>query len=399
MQIIQRLNNKINDYKHYFSDLFILSLPILIGELGHTLIGATDVIVVAKYNINALAAVSIANAVLFTFICYSTTFFTGKIGFDKNLVPLINEYIKIVSFSIFGMYIYQGIKGFLLSYEIVNFPNFILLGAVVINLITDILFVFGFGIIPPLGVKGAAIATLIVRTLMAVILFAYVFRFINFKAKFDLSYIKQVFKIGIPIGFALMIEFLAFNIITILIGRENGLYAATHNILITISSATFMIPLSISVAVAVKVAYYFGAKKKEEMKRYSIAGLIIGVGFMALASVLLVSFPHGLIKLFTDNPDVIATAIPVVLIAATYQIFDGLQVVTGGILKGFKMTKTVSLTVLTGYWLVGCPIAAICVGKYAMSLKGYWIALAASLFTMGVVMSAIALYKFKKIDS
>lgn len=434
--------DKFNKYKHYFTDLFVLSFPLLVGQLGQMLIGATDVIVVAKYNINSLAAVSIANAllftififglgildaisivlsnmrgkkqrvkkllfsslifafilaVLFTLICYSTTFFIDKMGFEQSLIPHIKEYIEIVSFSIFGMYIFQGIKGFLLAYEIVNFPNFILLGTVLVNLVADIVFVFGFGIIPPLGVKGAAIATLSVRMLMAIILLAYAFKFINFRAKFDVDYVKQITKVGTPIGAALMIEFLAFNIITILVGRESGLYAATHNILITISSATFMIPLSISTAVAVKVAYYFGAKKREEMKRYSIAGLIIGVGFMAIASCILIGFPRQLIRLFTDNADVIRTAIPIVFVAATYQVFDGLQVVAGGILKGFKMTKAVSIIVLTGYWLVGLPTAIICVGKLKMSLKGYWIALAVSLLTMGIVMSLISLYKFKQL--
>ena len=271
------------------------------------------------------------------------------------------------------------------------------MGAVFVNLVADIIFVFGFGIIPPMGVKGAAIATLFVRMLMAVILLGYSFRFINFKSKFDVDYVKQVAKVGTPIGAALMIEFLAFNIITILVGKESGLYAATHNILITISSATFMIPLSISTAVAVKVSYYFGAKKREEMKRYSIAGLIIGVGFMAIASCVLICFPRQLIRLFTDNADVIKTAIPIVIVAATYQVFDGLQVVAGGILKGFKMTKAVSIIVLTGYWLVGMPTAIICVGKLKLSLKGYWIALAVSLLTMGAVMSLISWYKFKQL--
>ncbi len=441
-KLINKTAEIFNHYKKYFSELIVLAFPILIGNLGHTLIGATDILVVAKYNINSLAAISISNAILFTefifglgiltaisivisnmrgsrqvtkkyllsglifsfilafiftLICYSTRYFVPYCGFEDNLVPKIMEYIAIVSFSIFGMYFYDGIKQFLQAYEIVKFPNMILLGAVLVNLILDVVFVFGFGVIPAMGSKGAAIATLTVRTLMGLIMFVYVFKMINFKSKIDLKYMKQLLKVGTPIGFALLLEFLAFNIITILVGREKGLLSATHNILITISSATFMIPLSISTALAVKVAYYYGAKKCMEIKNFSYSGLILGVGFMAIAGIILALFPKQIISLFTDNKDVYSIALPIISIAAMYQVFDGFQVVTGGILKGFKMTKFVSNSILIGYWLVGMPVAVVLAGKYHLSLRGYWIALAVSLCVIGFVQAAIARYKFKKL--
>jgi len=309
--------------KHYFTDLLILSLPILIGEIGHTLVGATDILVVARYSIDALASVSIANsilfsififgigiliaisiilsnkrgakqgikkyllssmifsvlmAILFAFICYLTKFLIPHMGFEEKLIPLIQEYIVIASLSMFGMFIFEGGKQFLQAYEIVNFPNMLLILSVFINLIFDILFVFGCGTIPAMGVKGAALATLVVRTFLGLFMLLYIFRFINFKSKIDLSYMKQLVKVGTPIGVALMFEFLAFNIITILVGRESGILSGIHNILITISSAMFMLPLSVSIALSVKVSYYYGANKLEEIKKFTTAALIIGVG-------------------------------------------------------------------------------------------------------------------------
>ena len=430
--------------KHYFIELLILAFPIMIGNLGHTLIGATDVLVVAKYNLNSLAAISIANAILFTIfifglgiltaisiiisnmrgarkpskkyllsslvfsfimsviftiICYCTKYIIPFAGFEKELVPYICEYISIVSFSILGMYFYEGIKQFLQAYEIVKFPNMLLLGAVVVNLVLDIVFVFGYGIIPSMGVKGAAYATSTVRMLMGLIMFIYIFKKINFKAKIDFSYMKKLIKVGSPIGLALLLEFMAFNIITVLVGREAGILSATHNILITISSATFMVPLSISTALAVKVSYYYGANSAKEIKNYSLAGLIMGVGFMAAAGIVLALFPSQLISLFTKDIKVIAIAMPIVSIAAMYQIFDGFQVVTGGILKGFKMTKFVSNSVLIGYWGVGMPTAIIFALKMNMSLRGYWIALAVSLCVIGFVQAAFAKYKYKQIKN
>jgi MATE family multidrug resistance protein len=428
--------------KQYFIDLLILSFPLFIGNLGHTLIGATDVFVVAKYSIDALASISIANSILFTIfilgigilcaisillsnmrgagnrtkkylrstlifstitailfsgICYASKFFISYMNFEEHLVPYIEQYIAIVSFSMFGMFLFEGIKQFLQSYEIVNFPNALLLFSVVLNLIFDWIFVFGFGPIPSMGVRGAAIATTLVRSVMGVVMLLYVFKFIDFKAKIDFGYMKQIIKVGMPIGIALLLEFLAFNIITILVGIESGLLAAVHSILITISSATFMFPLSIATATSVKVAYYYGAKKCDEIRNYILASTVMCLAIMLLISILLVIFPSQIIKLFTDDANVLKIAIPIMSVVAAYQIFDGLQIVMGGTLKGFKMTKFVSGAVLTGYWFVGAPVAIICVGMYNMSLKGYWIALAISLCVMGLVQTAMARYKYKQI--
>ena len=432
----------INNLTEYFKELLILSIPILIGNLGHTLIGTVDVLVVSRYGINELAAISIANSILFTIfifgigvlasisiilsnkrgqnentekylfpclifsfvaaivfslLCYSTMFIVDKVGFDPILVPLIKQYIPIASLSIFGMFIYQGLKEYLQSYEIVKFPNFVLLCAVFVNWVLDVSFVFGFGIIPPLGVRGAALATLVVRSLMGIVMLIYVAKSINTKVKIDKSYYLQMIKIGSPIGLALTFEFLAFNIITVLVGREAAVLSAVHSILITISSATFMVPLSIATAVSVKVAYCYGAKLFDSLKSFSKAGLIMGVGFMALAGILLASFPKFLISLFTQDSQVIKIAIPLISIAAMYQVFDGLQVVLGGILKGFKMTKIVSGSVLFGYWFVGAPLAFILVCKHGFMLRGYWLSLAISLFTMGIIQAYFVKNKFAKL--
>ena len=157
-KINSNIAEKIKNYKHYFIDLLILALPLLIGNLGHTLIGATDVFVVAKYKIDSLAAISIANSILFTIfifgiglicavsivlankrgsrqktkkyllstlifsfvlavffsiICYCSKLLLPYMGFEEHLIPYIEEYITIVSFSMFGMFLYEGVKQFL----------------------------------------------------------------------------------------------------------------------------------------------------------------------------------------------------------------------------------------------------------------------------------------------
>lgn len=435
-------HNNIKQYFKYLKDLLILAFPMFIGSLGHTLIGATDVLVIAKYNIKSLSAVSIANSLFFTImilglgvltavsiilanlrgakqktkkyllstlilsvilscifagVSYASRYFISDIGLEADLIPYIQEYIAIVSVSMFGIFIFEAIKQFLQSYEKVKLPNYLQLASVVLNLIADITFVFGFGAIPEMGSKGAAIATLSVRMIMALILFICVFKFIDFKSSIDFKYMKTVVKTGLPIGFALLLEFLAFNIITVLAGIESSIYAAVHSILITIASATFMAPFAISTALSVKVAYWFGAKKPIEIKKYSYTALYTVLGFMTLISLILAVFPVPVISIFTSDNEVMKIALPLISIVAAYQIFDGFQCVTGGILKGFKLTKTVTATVLTGYWIVGAPFAYILVVKYGMSLRGYWLALAVSLCTMGFIQAAIAKSYYKRL--
>ena len=103
--------------------------------------------------------------------------------------------------------------------------------------------------------------------------------------------------------------------------------------------------------------------------------------------------------MYTDNQQVLSIALPIIIVVAVYQIFDGVQAVAAGILKGFKMTKVVSTGVLLAYWAVGMPVAFICVGKYNISLKGYWIALAVSIIVMAFVFGSLSLVKYKKLKS
>lgn len=430
-----------NYYYKYLKDLLVLACPMFIGVLGHTLVGITDVILVARYNIKALSAISIANALFFTIMIlgigilnavsiilsnfrgakyktkkylfstlflsfvlsfiaalftFFTQFFISNIGFEKDLIPSIKEYLAIVSFSIFGTFIFEGIKQFLQSFEIVKLPNFLQLSAVFLNILLDIIFIYGIGFIPEMGASGAAISTLIIRFLMAFILFIYVFKIINFKSEIDFFYIKNIIKTGLPIGLAFLFEFLAFNIVAVLVGIEEGILAAVHSILITIASTTFMIPLALSNALSVKVAYWYGAKKPLEVKNYSYTAFWLIICFMSLISIILLVFPKTILSIFTSDFKVLNIAIPLLSILSAYQIFDGFQAVASSILKGFKLTKIVTIIVIASYWFIGAPIAYLLVSKYSMSIRGYWIALAISLCCMGLIQAVIAKYYYKR---
>ena len=438
MQLVEKLNS----YKKYFTDIINLSVPLIVGNLGQVLIGATDVFIAAKHSTNTLAAISIANsiifcilimgmglmsaisiqmsnmrgnrkptkkflitvlnysmllAVIFCTICLLMVPLIPKMGFDPILVPMIKEYVFICAFSLFGMYLYQCLREFLMAYEIVKFPNLILVIALILNFVLAYSLVFGLGPIPGLGVIGLALAAFIVRMLMGLILLVYCFDLIHFKNPFDTNLIKQLLKIGYPIGIAMFLEFLGFNLITILVGREAGILAATHNIGVTITSSAYVIPMSISAAIAIKVGYFNGAKNLTEIKRYSLSGTMMSVIFMAFCSVLLLFYPKPIFEIFTSNKEMLALGLPILHIAAFYLMFDGLQVSLSGILKGLKMTKVASVSLIAGYWLFGRPFGYYLAYHYHMSLRGFWIGLATSFLFMSIIFLVVIHRKFAKL--
>ncbi len=440
MQLVEKLLS----YKKYFTEIFGLSVPLIVGNLGQTLIGATDVFIAAKHSTNTLAAISIANsiifcilimgmglmsaisiqmsnlrgnrkptkkflftvlnysivlAVIFCLICLLMVPLVPMMGFEPVLVPMIKEYIFICAFSLFGMYLYQCLREFLLAYEIVAFPNLILIFALILNFILAYCLVFGIGPIQGLGVIGLALAAFIVRTLMGIVLLVYCFDLIKFKNPFDTSLIKQLLKIGYPIGIAMFLEFLGFNLITILVGREAGILAATHNICVTITSSAYVIPMSISAAIAIKVGFFNGAQNLREIKRYSLSGTSMSVIFMLFCSVLLMTIPRQIFEVFTRNPEILALGLPILHIAAFYLMFDGLQVSLSGILKGLKMTKIASVTLIAGYWLFGLPLGYMLAYHYKMSLNGFWIGLAVSFLAMTTLFSIVIFKKFKQLKN
>src|SRR5574344_182919 len=436
MQIVE----KITFYKKYFTELFNLSLPLIVGNLGQVLIGATDVFIAAKHSTNTLASISIANsiifcilimgmglmsaisiqlsnlrgnrkptkkflitvlnysmilAVIFCLICLLMVPLIPKMGFEANLVPMIKEYVFICAFSLFGMYLYQCLREFLLAYEIVAFPNLILIFALILNFVLAYVLVFGLGPINGMGVIGLALAAFIVRTIMGLILLVYCFDLINMKNPFDKTLVKQLLKIGYPIGIAMFLEFLGFNLIPILVGRQAGILAATHNIGVTITSSAYVIPMSISAAIAIKVGFFNGAKNFNEILRYSVIGTWMSVVFMAFCSILLLAAPKPIFEIFTDNKEMLALGLPILHIAAFYLMFDGLQVSLSGVLKGLKMTKIASISLIAGYWLFGLPFGYILAYHYNMSLRGFWIGLATSFLFMSAMFIIVILRKFK----
>jgi MATE family multidrug resistance protein len=406
--------------KNYIKDLITIAAPIIMGNLGFILIGVGDVLVAGRHSTDTFAAISIAAAIVNCIMTiaigltssispllsnyrgqnkpikryfYPSIRFAGflaivsgiailafvplisKMGFEQKLVTPIQQYMIISAFSTFGGSLHHSMKEFLQAFEIVMFPNLLTIFCVFLNLGLNILFVFGWGPIPSMGAVGLALASLFVRYFMGFSLLIYckiTMRVNNYHEK---GYYMALFKLGLPISLAILVEFVAFNSIAIFMGRVSGVYAAAQNLVCTLTTVSFMVPFAISNAIAVKVGYSNGAENYYDMKKYSLIGTLMSLIFMVCSSIVFLAFPRQIVGIFTKDAELLKIAIPVMFILALFQIFDGLQISFSGICKGVKKTNIGLFANFIAYWLVSIPVGYTLAFKFGLMLTGFWIGL------------------------
>lgn len=417
--------------KDYIKDLLNIAGPIILGNLGFILIGVGDVIVAGRHSTDTFAAISIAAAIVNCIMTiaigltasispllsnyrgekkpikryfYPSIRFAGflaiitafiiigfiplipKMGFEPHLIKPVQEYMFISALSTFGGSLHHSLKEFLQAFEIVLFPNLLTIFSVFLNLVLNIIFVFGWGIIPSMGAVGLAIASFFVRYFMGFALFIYCSRIMRVKNYHEKGYYKSLVKIGLPIAFAILIEFVAFNSVVIFMGRVAGVYAAAQNLLCTLITITFMIPFAISNAIAVKVGFANGANNLEDLKKYSYTGVLMSVCFMICCAIVYMSFPQQIVSIYTKDLNLQNIVIPIMTILAVFQIFDGLQISLSGICKGIKQTKIITLANFVAYWCISIPLGYYLAFYQNLKLMGFWIGLFASSCVLCIIM-------------
>lgn len=432
-----------NNYKFYVKELLNIALPIIMGNLGFILIGAGDVLIAGRHSTDTLAAISIATAIInciFIFgiglIASVSPILSNKRGakqsakryfyptirfsmilagittlavlasiplidlmhFEAKLVPAIKQYMFITAFSSFAVYLQGALKEYLQAFEIVMFPNLVNIFGVFVNVILNIIFVFGFGPIPSMGAVGLAIASFITRYVMGFAMLIYCYMNMTIRDFHDKGYYKSIIKVGLPISFAVMIEFVAFNSIAIIMGRVSGVYAAAQNLVCTLTTVSFMVPLAISNAIAVKVGFANGAENMYDLKRYALIGVLMSVGFMICSSIVFATFPDILVGLFTKDDLLIKISVPVLYILALFQVFDGLQVSLAGVFKGIKKTNIVMAANFVAYWLFSIPLGYTLAIKHGMNLIGFWIGLVSAAVILCAIMLTYLLIDIKKME-
>ena len=421
-------------------EILKFSIPIIVGQIGLMLIGTGDMIIAGRYSRECLAAIglaiAIANPIQISFLgmqfaispllaqkrgqgekingyfwtvflysliisivsgalTYLSIYLIPIFGYGENLNSIIKEYLIITSFSSVGLCLYQGMKEFFQSTEKTMAANVVALTSAAVNLLFNYVFVFGKWGMPSLKEAGLAWASLSVRMFMGLLLFLIAFRWWKSPKKIDWAFMKEMWKVGGPISLTLFFEILAFCSVTLFVGKFAEIQTAANNLALNLGSLAFMIPLSISAAVSVKVGHAFGERDFDNIKLYSQVSLFASFFFTACMGVIFYLFPHFIMSLYTDDLMVLDWAKKLLFWVACFQLFDGAQVTIAGILRGLSITRPASISVFIGYWLIGIPLGYFLGFHQGLEAQGFWIGLALSLAIVSVMLGIILKFKFE----
>ena len=419
-----------------------LAIPLVLAELGWMAMGNADIMFVGRVSAAAIAAVSLGTIVFYGIsVCaggvllgldtlVSQAFgandrnrtrrlliqglwvslllipaimtiirgidpFLGLWGVNPEILNGTRPYLRVLNWSTPALTLYFCLRRYLQAIHVVRPVMWVLLTANLVNLAGNWIFVFGHLGAPALGAVGSAWATWFSRVYMAIAvgvilrrtdvgLFGWIAAG-NWRP--DWRMIGELFRIGAPAAGQLGVEIGVFAVVTVLVGRLNAAALAGHQIALTTVSTTFMMPLGISSAAAVRVGHRLGRGDPAGAARSGWMAVRLGAGVMSCAALLLLLEPQFIARLFTPEANVISAAATLLQIAAFFQLFDGLQVVTTGALRGAGDTRTPMLCHFAGYWIVGLPLGVWLGFSRGWGAAGLWTGLSVGLIVIGIVLT------------
>jgi MATE family multidrug resistance protein len=211
----------------------------------------------------------------------------------------------------------------------------------------------------------------------------------------DRRALLHLLRIGVPIGIHHLAEFGAFGVTALLMGTLGTVQMAAHQIALNLASLTFMVPLGVGTAAAVLVGRAVGRGDHDDARRSAAAALLVGVSFMATAAAIMVSVPRGLAALYTNAGDLVRLAAALIPIAGAFQVFDGIQVVSIGALRGLGDTRVPMVIGLIGFWFVGLPVSALLGLGLGLGPVGLWWGLVAGLAAVALLLLARVRARFR----
>jgi MATE family multidrug resistance protein len=262
----------------------------------------------------------------------------------------------------------------------------------VINIALNWIFIYGNLGSPALGVTGASIATSIGRWAMALMLLALSGRQLAHHLRpwrpetLAVAPLVRMLRLGIPIGTQYLLEYGAFAAAALLMGVLGMTQMAAHQIAINLASFTFMVPLGVSTATAVLVGQAIGAGDEARARRSAVAGILTGTSFMVVSGIAFRMFPEGLARLYTTDTTVIMLAAMLIPIAGVFQVFDGVQAVAAGVLRGIGDTHAPAVINVIGFWVIGLPVSWLLAFRYGGGALGLWWGIVVGLATVAIIL-------------
>ncbi len=315
-------------------------------------------------------------------------------GVNPEVMQATIPYLRALTWSTLPLLLYFAFRRYLQGMNVVRPVTFALVSANAINAAGNWALVYGHLGSPAYGTTGSGWATCISRVYMAAMLAGYavwhdrryktgLFR-VSFKP--HLERIRRLARLGLPAASQIGLETMVFAVSAALIGRLDAASLAGHQIAMNTVSLTFMVPLGIGSAAAVRVGQALGRGDAPAARRSGWTAIALGVAFMSLSAAALLTFPYGIARLYSSDPAVLRTGAALVAIAAFFQIFDGVQVVVTGALRGAGDTHTAMFCHLVGYWAFGLPLGWVLCFEVGWGARGLWMGLSAAIIVIGVAL-------------
>jgi MATE family multidrug resistance protein len=421
-----------------------LSVPVVLAELGWMTMSLVDTMMVGRLGPEAIGAVSIGGTLFYAVAIFgmgvllgldtlvSQAFGAGRIadchralaqgfylslvltppltlvlglfdfglerwGIDARVLPLTQAYLEAITWSLLPLLLYASFRRYLQGMNLVKPIMFALISANAANALANWVLIFGHWGAPAMGVRGAGWATFVSRLYMAAVLLGYILHH-NRRRRTDLwqtplapdrALLLRLGTLGLPAALQLTLEVGVFAAATTLAGRLEPASLAAHQVVLVAASFSFMVPLGVSSAAAVRVGQALGAERPGGAALCGWTALGLGTAFMSLSAVTFLLLPRHLVGLFTSDPTVIEIGRSLFFVAAVFQLFDGLQVVATGAMRGAGDTRTPMICNLVGHWLLGLPVGYVLCFTAGWGVVGLWIGLSLGLISIGGVLLAL----------
>ncbi len=417
-----------------------LAAPVVLAELGWVSMGVIDLVTVGHLGPVAIGAVGIGNIVFFSIVVFgmglllgldtlvSQAFGAGRLddchrwlvqgvylalgltaplmlmvlgtnsllasaGLADGVLNEVGPYLWALNWSTLPLLIHVAFRRYLQSMSLARPVMVALLVANGLKIVGNAALVHGACGFPRLGVSGAGWSSVVARVVMAGILVGFaIFHSARHETglrkvslRVDFTRLRRVLGLGIPAALQVTLEVGVFGAAALLAGRLGEVALAAHEVVLNITCVSFMVPLGISSAASVRVGQALGRSDRAGAIRAGWVAIGVGVGFMGLCALVFLTIPGVLLTQFTDVPTVVATALPLLGTAACFQLFDGLQVVATGSLRGLGETTTSMVANLAGHWLIGLPVGYTLGFVVGLGVAGIWLGLASGLICCGIL--------------
>ncbi|MDN5216604.1 MATE family efflux transporter [Fulvivirgaceae bacterium BMA12] len=429
------------NYKEHFKKNFSLAYPVMLSQMGQVMVGVADSVMVGRVGVEPLAAASLSNSIfgvimmfgigvsyaitplvaqadgagdhrenaillkhgLFVNMSVSVVLFLllmtatqvmHLLNQPEEVVALAVPYLTIIACSLLPFMLFQTFRQFCEGLSLTQPPMYITLAANLLNIALNYIFIFGKLGLEPMGLVGAGWATLISRILMGLGIVGYVWLAQRFKqhltgfslVKIAMGRIKKLLNLGIPAGLQFIFEVGAFATAAVMAGWLGAEPLAAHQIAINLSSISYMMATGISAASTIRIGNQMGRKNIPMLIKAGRSSFIMGASFMAFCGLVFIIGKNVLPALYIDEQSVVIIAASLLVIAAFFQISDGLQVVALGTLRGMEDVKIPTLITLVAYWVVGLPTSYLLGFPGQFGIQGIWYGL-----LIGLSLSAIML--------